>query len=197
MIRIAHRGYSEVYGDNNLRSFQEAIDCGQFDMIETDIQVDTTGTIVINHDLILDDSKEYLTFETFINSIKVPKHMKVYLDLKGTVDIVSALEAFFTNHPELDIEQFIVCSFNLNHIRSFKMPFKKGFITENVYQSRDLDVLLDASIGCIVICWQVLDHSTIEYCHSRGMKVFTYTPDTMDQIQDFEVDGIVVNKMWI
>ena len=37
MIRIAHRGYSAMYGDNNLRSFREAIDCGQFDMIETDI----------------------------------------------------------------------------------------------------------------------------------------------------------------
>ena len=195
MIRIAHRGYSDVYGDNNLRSFQEAIDCGQFDMIETDIQVDHTGTIVINHDLILDDSKEYLTFETFINSIKVPTHMKVYLDLKGTVDIVSALETFFTNHPELDIEQFIVCSFNLNHIRSFKMPFKKGFITENVYQTRDLDVLLDASIGCIVFFWQVLDHETIEYCHGRGMKVFTYTVNTMDYIHRFNVDGVVSNKI--
>ena len=194
MIKIAHRGYSEIFGDNNLRSFQGAIDCGQFDMIEMDIQVDQRGNIIINHDLILDDSKEYLTFETFINSIKVPTHMKIYLDLKGSIDIVRSLETFFTGHPELDTNQYMVCSFNLNHLRSFRLPFKKGFITENVYQSRDLDVLLDDTVVCLVIQWQVLDHDTINYCHSKGKQVFTYTPDTMDYVSNFDVDGVVVNK---
>ena len=196
MILIAHRGYSGVYGDNNLRSFQEAINCGRFDMIEMDIQVDRTGTIVINHDLILDDSKEYLSFETFINTIKVPDTMKVYLDLKGPVDIVQALETFFQNHLELDIDRYIVCSFNLKHLRSFTLPFKKGFITENVYQPSDLMVLLDDSVVCLVIFWQVLDHDTIEYCHSVGKQVYTYTPDTKDHISKFQVDGAVVNKYW-
>ena len=195
MIQIAHRGYSEVFGDNNLRSFQGAIDCGQFDMIEMDLQVDRNGTIVINHDLILDDYKEYLTFETFVECIKVPSYMKVYLDLKGTGDIVNHLEKFFTSHPELDMEQYIVCSFNLNHLRSFTLPFKKGFITDNVYNPNDLDVLLDTSMVYMVINWQSLDHDTIRYCHSKGMKVFTYTLDTMGQLQDFEVDGVVVNKI--
>ena len=195
MIKIAHRGYSEVFGDNNLRSFQGAIDCGQFDMIEMDLQVDRNGTIVINHDLILDDYKEYLTFESFINSIKVPSYMKVYLDLKGVGDIVNHLEKFFTSHPELDMEQYIVCSFNLNHLRSFRVPVKKGFITNNVYNPRDLEVLLDDSMVYMVINWQSLDHDTIRYCHSKGMKVFTYTPDTMGQLRDFEVDGVVVNKI--
>ena len=196
MIRIAHRGYSDVFGDNNIKSFRGAIDCGQFEMIEMDLQVDRTGTIVINHDLILDGSKEYLTFETFIHSIQVPSHMKVYLDLKGPIGIVHRLETFFTSHPELDMEQYIVCSFNLNHLRSFTLPFKKGFITDNVYSPRDLDVLLDDSMIYMVINWQSLDHTTIEYCHSKGVKVFTYTVDTMDQIQDFEVDGVVINKIF-
>lgn len=194
MIKIAHRGYSEIFGDNNLRSFQGAIDCGQFDMIEMDIQVDQRGNIIINHDLILDDSKEYLTFETFINSIKVPTRMKIYLDLKGPIDIVRSLETFFTAHPELDTNQYMVCSFNLNHLRSFRLPFKKGFITENVYQSRDLDVLLDDTVVCLVVQWQMLDHDTINYCHSKGKQVFTYTPDTMDYVSTFDVDGVIVNK---
>ena len=120
--------------------------------------------------------------------------MKIYLDLKGSVDIVQYLEKFFIGHPELDINQYIVCSFNLNHLRSFRLPFKKGFITENVYQSRDLDVLLDATVVCLVVQWQVLDHDTINYCHSKGKQVFTYTPDTMDYVSRFDVDGVVVNK---
>ena len=48
----------------------------------------------------------------------------------------------------------------------------------------------------MIINWQSLDHTTIRYCHSKGMKVFTYTVDTVDQIQDFEVDGVVFNKIF-
>lgn len=35
-LSIAHRGYSSLYGDNNLVSFQEALN-HSFDMIELDL----------------------------------------------------------------------------------------------------------------------------------------------------------------
>jgi glycerophosphoryl diester phosphodiesterase len=195
MIRIAHRGYSSIYGDNTIRSFQEAIVCGQFDMIEMDIQVDHRGTIVIHHNLIVDESTDYLTFETFIRSVQVPPTMKVYLDLKGSIEIVSALEDFFWTHPTLDVSQFIVCSFNLKHLRSFTMSFVKGFITCNSFHGDDLDIILDDSIKYFVVDYEMLDHDTIEYCHSRGIQVLTYTPDTMDYVKRFKVDGVIVNGL--
>ena len=49
MLKIAHRGYSEKYGDNNMISFREALYAG-FDMIELDILLCRTGEIVIYHD---------------------------------------------------------------------------------------------------------------------------------------------------
>ena len=33
MLKIAHRGYSDKYGDNNMKAFHEALYAG-FDMIE-------------------------------------------------------------------------------------------------------------------------------------------------------------------
>ena len=54
MIQIAHRGYSDKYGDNNIESFLEAIGSG-FDMIELDVQLCKTGEIVIFHDTHLNE----------------------------------------------------------------------------------------------------------------------------------------------
>ena len=48
-LAIAHRGYSSKYGDNNLVSFQEAIN-HSFDMIELDLQLSQDRQIMIYHD---------------------------------------------------------------------------------------------------------------------------------------------------
>ena len=52
MIQIAHRGYSDKCGDNNITSFLEAVYYG-FDMLEMDIQLCKTGEIVVHHDTYL------------------------------------------------------------------------------------------------------------------------------------------------
>ena len=54
MLQIAHRGSSHKYGDNNMISFQKALEEG-FDMIELDIQLCATGDIVIYHDTFIDN----------------------------------------------------------------------------------------------------------------------------------------------
>ena len=54
MLKIAHRGFSGKYGDNNLDSFQAAIDNG-FDMVELDIQMCKSGEIVVYHDRYIDN----------------------------------------------------------------------------------------------------------------------------------------------
>ena len=50
MLKIAHRGYSDVYGDNNMNSFQKAYEEG-FDVIEMDIQLNKANELVIHHDI--------------------------------------------------------------------------------------------------------------------------------------------------
>ena len=54
MLVIAHRGYSDKCGDNNIPSFLEAVHYG-FDMVEMDIQLCKTGEIIVYHDLTIDN----------------------------------------------------------------------------------------------------------------------------------------------
>ena len=37
---VAHRGLSQLCGDNTLLAFQKAVECGTFDALEMDIQLD-------------------------------------------------------------------------------------------------------------------------------------------------------------
>lgn len=194
---IAHRGHSRLYGDNNIESFKKAIECGEFDILEMDIQVNNRGVIVVNHDLILDYTKDYLTLQEVLDSIEIPSKMRVYLDLKGPVGIVRALEQFFIDNYQFDITQFIVCSFNINYLRLFKLPFEFGFITSNCFDTYTLRKLLDDRITYFVIEWSVLSPLTILWCKDRGIQVFAYTPDTDDQVNyalRLDLDGIVLNS---
>lgn len=194
---IAHRGHSRLYGDNNIESFRKAIECGEFDILEMDIQVNKRGTIVINHDLILDHRKEYLTLKEVLDCIEIPDRMKVYLDLKGHVEIVATLERFFIDNYQFDITQFIVCSFNINYLRLFKLPFEFGFITGNCFSTRTLKDLLDDRISYFVVEWSVLSQLTVLWCKDRGIQVYAYTPDTDDQVNyalRFDLDGVVLNS---
>lgn len=194
---IAHRGYSKLYGDNNLTSFKMAIESKKFDMIEMDIQTDPYGTILVNHDLIFDFSEKYLTLQEFVDTIEVPKHMIIYLDLKGPVHIVQALETFFLKNRQLDITQFIVCSFNINYLRMFKLPFELGFITSNSFSGNDMKNILHDNITNVIIEWTSLNHSVISWCHNHGINVFTFTPRNNNELTyalRFDLDGVVVNS---
>ena len=48
-LKIAHRGYSELYSENTLPAFQKAIEFGA-DMIELDVHLTRDGTPVVIHD---------------------------------------------------------------------------------------------------------------------------------------------------
>ena len=101
MLKIAHRGYSEKYGDNNMISFREALYAG-FDMIELDILLCRTGEIVIYHDTYIEekyinqldykDLKKYniILLEEFLEEF-YNKDVLIYFDLKGEHNVVYPL----------------------------------------------------------------------------------------------------------
>ena len=101
MLKIAHRGYSDIFKDNSIDAFQGALDNG-FDMIELDIQLCKSNHIVIYHDEHINDKmiNEYtldelmtmdiINIEQFIDIIDLTRH-KVYFDLKGHENIATYL----------------------------------------------------------------------------------------------------------
>lgn len=101
MLKIAHRGYSEKYGDNNMNAFRQALVEG-FDMIELDILLCKTGEIVIYHDIYVDgkyihqiEYKEVkkhniILLEEFLQEFH-NKDILIYFDLKGEHTVIYPL----------------------------------------------------------------------------------------------------------
>jgi len=57
MLKIAHRGYSELYPENTLPAFEKAIEAGA-DMIELDIHLSKDGELVVIHDDAIDRTSD-------------------------------------------------------------------------------------------------------------------------------------------
>ena len=191
MKLIAHRGHSEKWGDNNLVSFQKAIDCGNFHGLEMDIQLDANNKIIINHDL-LTTSTLYL--ETFLEQIKIPKDMKVFLDIKGFYDIVPPLEEFFKNK---NLDHYIFCSFNLKILKNLTLPVNKGIITSNLLRKCDLESMVDDRTHYLLVDWTMLEDEFIRDCHSLGLRVYAFTPKTQNEFMytiQYDIQGIILNS---
>lgn len=186
MLHIAHRGLSGLWGDNNMVSFQEAIKCGTFHMIEMDVQVDS---LMIRHDMFGDQG---IPLDT-IRSLDIPDDMKIFFDLKGSKKNLKSFEEFLKSFSKIN---FLVCSFNLDILKNFSLDVPLGFITENVLRPCDLEYLMDDRIRYLVIHWVALDEAMIEWCHQTGRQVFTYTVNTKEELEyvlKFKVDGIISN----
>ena len=187
---IAHRG---IGNDNTLMAFQDAVKCGTFDALEMDIQVDNCNEVIIKHDLFLYVTEEKLYLRDFFEHVKVPPHMKIFFDIKGSSDIVPVLENFFRDK---ELEQYVFCSFNVKTLKKFSLPVTQGFITGNVLRESDLKNILDNRIHYILVDCHFLDKEMIDYCWSTGLLVYTYTPRTRIEINHalkYNIDGIIIN----
>jgi glycerophosphoryl diester phosphodiesterase len=209
---IAHRGYSGKYGDNNMQSFEKAIEYS-FDMIELDIQMCKSGDIVIYHDvqcdgLVVNDMEieeikthNILTLTDFFKKI-TPDKVDIFLDIKGEADITCELYKIITEQFSCDIIKHIyISSFNrliMENIqlhRSTLFPINIGFTTSNSYTSEQCDLLFK-EIDFVCLDIHILNRSFIEKIKSMGILVFTYTCSSktdFDHILTFDIDAIVSN----
>ena len=193
-LKIAHRGYSEHYKDNSIISFNKAVE-NKFDMIETDIQLSKNKDVVLYHDIHIDNNyicdintvdlvkkHDIVTLDDFFTQfINLNKNIKVNFDLKGNDDLLAykLIQTFIKYNT--DTSQIYISSFNrniltkINHYKSlYNMNYKIGFITSNVFTYEEEDILLK-NINFFVMDYTILTHNTINYCHSKDIKVFTYT----------------------
>lgn len=194
VVVVAHRGHSQAWGDNTMMAFKKAVECENFDALEMDIQLDNCNEIIIKHDLLLDDSEPKLYLRDFFDQVKVPPHMKIFLDIKGPIDIVPHLEKLLFGK---DLDQFVICSFNIKTLKSFRLPVTQGFTTANVLRECDLCGILDNRIKYILVDCNFLDKEMIDYCWSIGLLVYTYTPSTHLEVSHaikYNIDGIIINN---
>ena len=211
MKEIAHRGYSDLHKDNTKCAFMSSV-LYQFDMIELDIQLTKDDTIIIYHDTflkdqliinknyheILQDNKDIITLEEFLEFIDVSK-IQIYLDIKGNeLKIASILNDLIKNNPYH--YNIFLASFNLSIIQElYKLNprLQFGFITENMFP-KDIfsQMIKEYHLRFISFHWTMLDLSIIEFLHCNHVMVFTYTAknkEILSFMEHYEIDGIITN----
>ncbi len=209
MLKIAHRGYSDKYGDNNMNAFREALIAG-FDMIELDIQLCGSGEVVIYHDTYID--KQYicdLDYDTLkknnillLDDFMLEFHDKdilLYFDLKGDYKVIFKLiESIKKWFNREQMKKIYISAFNRKFVKPLleeKLPVKIGFTTENLFTIDQYEYLCK---DCVFACfhWTILDKNVIKYLKSKNMQIFAYTNKDefiFKHIFDYKIDGIVSN----
>ena len=209
MLKIAHRGFSGKYGDNNLESFQAAID-NNFDMVELDIQMCKSGEIVVYHDRYIDNhliinlpvnkirAHNIITLETFFEHIK-PSDTKIFLDIKDDYGICPILvDMLITKFTKKELENIFISSFHrdvMNQLKCMDLSSKLGFTTYNDFTILELKHLMKG-LHYICIDWTVLNKERVGYLQSNGYMVFSCTCKNeliLNHMKKFDLDGIVTD----
>ena len=206
MLRIAHRGYSSLYNDNNIISFQKAIE-HHFDIIEMDLQLNSENEIVIFHDSKINnkllkyvnnkETKEYklVFFKDFFKKIDLPKNMKLLLDLKGCDDKLAIILYDFLINNKINLYQIIIGSFNLDYLnyinkQLFKIPL--GFITAN--NDFNINSFLYNKIKYIIVDITNISKRKINKLKQHNKIIFAYTCHNECELELFQnkhLDGII------
>ena len=211
-ILIAHRGYSGKYGDNNIQSFQKAIEYG-FNMIELDIQLCKSGEIVVYHDIYCNNQlvnemslsdvikNNIITLNEFFDHITLDM-VDIFLDIKGNLDITDTLYNLLLNRFSIDnMEHIYISSFNrliMYNIQSLvtsNFPVKIGFTTSNSYLPKHCGILFH-NVDFVCLEMSILNQSFINQIKDMDKRVFTYTCNdktSFNHMLTFNVDGIVSN----
>lgn len=212
MIQIAHRGYSDRFGDNNIESFLQAIHSG-FDMIEMDIQLCKTGEIVVFHDTYLNNraivdytleelnEKNIISLESVFNVIKLNNSLKLFFDIKGHSDVIYPLiDMLRSRFSRPQLRRIYISGFNRTFVKPLiasKLPVRIGLTTENMYEKEDLDYLTN-NMNFLCLHWTALNHENIEMLHQKGILVYSYTCKDayiLEYMKQYKLDGIVTNYL--
>jgi len=210
MLKIAHRGYSEIFKDNSIDAVQGALDNG-FDMIELDIQLCKSDHIVIYHDEYINDKmiNEYtldelmtmdiINIEQVMNIIDLKTH-KIYFDLKGPENIVTYFMEYIISKQlsTIELKNIYVGCFNRKCIpllQNFNLPINIGFLTDNNFNIHEL-IQLTKDLQFISMNWTSLNEQDINILHAYGILVFSYTCSSRFielQMKKYNLDGIISN----
>lgn len=209
-LKIAHRGYSELYKDNSVLSFHKAIE-NNFDAIEMDLQLSRDDKIVLHHDIHIDnkyvhelDSKilqknyNIITLDTFFNEFKY-RNVGINFDLKGhdiklvkmlldklKINNINENTIYISSFDRSLLQELIEIKNNHNH------RFQIGFISSNSFTENELKNMLK-NIDFFTVDYTILTNNLVNYCHDNNIKVFTYTNKniyTLDIINRYDVDGV-------
>lgn len=219
-IKIGHRGAMGYEPENTLLSFKKALELG-VDAIELDVYVCKTGELVVIHDDKVDRTTNgggYVMEKTFDELRKldagkgekiptlsevldlVNRKVKVNIELKGvgTAKPVSDLVKYYVGNKGWNFDDFIVSSFNHYELKEFSAlspNVKIGVLIVGIPLGfAEFAEKLNAY--SVNLCVEFINQEFVDDAHKRGMKVFVWTVNDLDEIKRIKslgVDGIFSN----
>ncbi|MFH1714033.1 MAG: glycerophosphodiester phosphodiesterase family protein [Candidatus Nealsonbacteria bacterium] len=219
-LKIGHRGACGYEPENTMASFKKALELG-VDAIEFDVYTLKDGQTVVFHDDTLDRTTNgtgMIMDKTFKEirqldagkgeKIPTPEEALDLIDKKVLVNI--ELKGEKTAKPTLNIiekyikekgwsyDDFIVSSFNIKELRDFRSLNKDiriGICFSDKPKSYD-HLVKELNAYSVNPNKEWLTKEFIDKAHEKGLKVFSYTVNEMDDIsrlKGFGIDGIFSN----
>lgn len=219
MINIAHRGASGYAPENSFTAFEKALSMGA-DMIELDVRTCATGELAVIHDTTLNrttngdglvdraaaddlaaldagDGRGVPLLSQVITLVDRQIPINIELKGRGAADGAAALLSRYIDKGWRSGD-FLVSSFNLWEVRRFRelLPsVEVGALlgTLPLGLAGEAEILGAQSVNPSL---ELVCPELIEDAHRRGMKVFVFTVNREDDLEEMHrlgVDGVFCN----
>lgn len=219
----AHRGYSELYPENTMLAFEEALKAGT-DWIELDVQESKDDKLVVLHNPSFWDTahnRNYIWNLTYdeIKKINVGHYMqknacaptleevivwakennaKLNIELKDNEHTKKLVSATLDLVNKYDYkENVVIASMNydfLTEVKNIDGTFTTVYVMKNL--EKPISECIDADI--FSINKNYVNAELVEEIHNMNKKVYMWTIITIDEIIDaveYKVDNIIVNDV--
>ena len=220
-ILAGHRGYSAVYPENTMAAFINAYNTG-CNGIEFDVRTSSDGVLCIMHDPTVDrttDGTGYVHELTWAalsaldagNGEKIPSLEQILDYFKGkSIYLIVEIE-YNENYPNIALQaaemiekkgmshQVLFNSFNpIATVQGkFRNPYMSaGIIVSTGSIATSINTAVAAGLQFLSVDSTKIDASVVSDVHNAGLKLFAWTPDTVEAMQamvDLGVDGIISN----
>jgi glycerophosphoryl diester phosphodiesterase len=212
MLKIGHRGAKGNIAENNLESFQKAIDLG-CDGIELDIHSSSDGKAMVIHDETLDRTT---TSNGFVNdfysaelqNLGIPTLEEVLdlidkkcfvnieiKDAKATNQVLKIIQKY-TSEKNWNYDLFQVSSFDwevLELVSNQNPKINIGVLTEDNLE-KAMQFAQKINAFSINPYYKLLDSEKVSLLQQNGFQVFAWTINEFSDIEkmkSFSVDGII------
>ncbi len=225
---IGHRGYPAVAPENTMPSFKYAMELG-VDWIETDVQLTKDNVLVLFHDndlaritgvngTISDYTYDELCqmdfgkwFSDDYADTRIPKlqelldlvkddDVKIYLELKDIGEADGFVQAIYDMIEASGMHDRVVyASFNYSYLQQFKAIDASVPVLCNTMVG-NTSILIDTPAEYYGIYAENATTALVNAIHAADSKVFVFTPDSAQQIQNMYrmgVDGVCTNQSGI
>lgn len=217
VLRIGHRGARGYEPENTILSFQKAIEL-QVDMIEFDVVQCKTQEVVVIHDKWVDlantkpgyiadktlnelrshdmgKGQKILTLEEVLDFIDRRAKINIEIKSEGAASAVHTIMEKYIREKGWVWDDFLLSSFNHYELLDFQKyapHVKLGAIIAGIPIGY-AECAAKVNAYSLHLSKEFINQPLVDDAHKRGMKVFVYTPNTIEEIEkikSFGVDGI-------